>query len=135
MKTQLQLTLLIAAALYLAWGLGLMLAPTVTQSMISSGTHDPTVTALLGASFLGLMVSLLIAARNPVKEIVRAVAASMTLVGFTGAYFMFAAHTMPLSGLTVASLLVDLGAAAILFLIEGKLDIQRHARTGQRASV
>ena len=132
MKTQLQLTLLIAAALYLAWGLGLMLAPTVTQSMISVGTHDPAVTALLGASFLGLMVSLLIAARNPVKEIVRAVAASMMLVGFTAAYFMFATKSMPLSGLTVLSLLVDLGAAAVLFLIEGKLDIERHAR-GERA--
>lgn len=135
MKTQLQLTLLIAAALYLAWGLGLMLAPTVTQSMISVGTHDPAVTALLAASFLGLMISLLIAARNPVKELVRAVAVSMALIGFTGAYFMFAAKAMPLSGLTLMSLLVDLGAAAVLFLIEGKLDIQRHARTGQRASV
>lgn len=127
MKTQLQLTLLLAAALFLAWGLALMLAPQVTHNLISSGSFDKVTSAMLGATFLGLMVTLLIAARDPAKEVVRASAATMTLIGFTAAYFMFLDNAMPLSVLTAASLFVDLACAVVMFLIEGKLDIQKHA--------
>jgi hypothetical protein len=128
MKTQIQFTLLLAAALYMGWGLTLLLAPMVAHALISTGPYDPVVTALLGAALIAFTVTFLIAARDPVKEIVRASSAAMVLIGFTAAFFIFISKSMPLSFVTVVTLLIDLAAAGVLFLAEAKLDLLRHAR-------
>lgn len=128
MKTiQLQITLLVAAAVYLGWGLGLLLAPTAVYPWLSSGPYDRVVASLFGVSLLGFMVTFLIAARDPVKEIVRAAAAAMALIGFTAAYLMFGSKDMPFNLVTGLSLVVDVAAAGILFLTEAKLDLERHS--------
>jgi hypothetical protein len=54
MESLIRFTLIVAAALYLGWGLSLILAPAVTQTLISSGPHDPVTTALFGAAMLGM---------------------------------------------------------------------------------
>ena len=128
MKTiQLQITLLVAAAVYLGWGLGLLLAPEAVYPWLSSGPYDRVVASLFGVSLLGFMVTFLIAARDPVKEIVRAAAAAMALIGFTAAYLMFGSKHMPFNLVTGLSLVVDVAAAGILFLTEAKLDLERHS--------
>ena len=127
MKTQIQVTLLVAAALYMAWGLALLLAPSVTQGFISNGAYDPAMSAMFGATLLGMMVTFVIAAYDPEKEIVRASAAGMAFVGFTAAFLVFIGKSMPLSPLTVISLAVDLGACGVLFLTEARLDMLRQA--------
>ncbi len=134
MKTQMRVILLVAAALYMAWGLALLLAPDVAQGLISNGVYDPSMTAMFGAALLGMMVTFVIAAYDPEKEIVRASAVGMAFVGFTAAFLIFIGKSMPLSSVTVISLVVDLGACGMLFLTEARLDLKRQpAKTGSRA--
>jgi hypothetical protein len=132
MKTRIQATLLVAAALYMAWGLGLLLAPGTSHGLVSTGPYDSATTAMFGAALLGMMVTFVIAAYDPEKEIVRASAAGLAFVGFTAAYLLFIAKTMPLSASTFLSLVVDLGAAAILFLFEARLDVKRRTAGRKR---
>jgi hypothetical protein len=134
MKTQIQFTLLVAAVLYMGWGLTLLMAPMAAHKLISIGPNDPVTTAMLGASLIAFTVTFLIAARDPVKEIVRAASAAMLLIGFTAAFFIFINKSMPLSFVTVATLAIDLAAGGVLFLAEAKLDLLRHVRPGKSRS-
>jgi hypothetical protein len=124
MESQIRFTLLIAAALYMGWGLSLVLAPSVSHGLVSNGPYDLVSTVMFGAAMIGMMIMFVIAAYDPEREIVRAAAAGLAVVGFTSAYLIFIAKAMPLSPITVISLLVDLGACAVLFLTEARLDLQ-----------
>ncbi|HET9122623.1 MAG TPA: hypothetical protein VFN52_03880 [Acidiferrobacteraceae bacterium] len=126
MKTQLQVTLMLAAAVYLGWGMSILLAPSVAHQLLSKGPSDPVTNALFGTALIGGVVMFVIAARDPVKEIVRASASMMALIGLTSAYLLFISKVMPFSLVTVASLVIDLGAAGVLFLTEARLDLARH---------
>lgn len=134
MESQIRFTLLIAAALYMGWGLSLMLAPAASHSLISNGPYDPVTTAMFGAAMIGMMIMFAIAAYDPEREIVRAAAAGLAVVGFTSAYLIFIAKAMPLSPLTVISLLVDLGACAVLFLTEARIDLQKQTKPRRMTS-
>ncbi len=129
MESLIRFTLIVAAALYLGWGLSLILAPEVTQTLISSGPHDPVTTALFGAAMLGMMIMFVIAAYDPEREVVRASAAALAVIGFTAAYLMFVPRVMPLSLITMFSLLVNLGACGVLFLAETRLDLRDQVRS------
>jgi hypothetical protein len=122
-RTTIQVVLLIAAALYMGWGLTLLLAPSVSHGLVSTGPYDPSVTAMFGATLLGMMVTFVIAAYDPEKEIVRASAVGMAFVGFTAAYLIFVAKVMPLQPLPVISMFIDLAACGILFLTEMRIDL------------
>lgn len=128
MESLIRFTLVVAAALYLGWGLSLILAPEITQALISKGPHDPVTTAMFGAAMLGMMIMFVIAAYDPEREIVRASAAALAVVGLTAGYLMFVPRVMPLSLVTLFSLLVNLGACGVLFLIEARLDLRGQAR-------
>ncbi|MCK7497299.1 MAG: hypothetical protein MZW92_45705 [Comamonadaceae bacterium] len=127
MESLIRFTLIVVAALYLGWALSLILAPEVTQALISSGPHDPVSTAMFGAAMIGMMFMFVIAAYDPERGIVRASAAALAVVGFTAAYLMFVPRAMPLSLITVFSLLVDLGACGVLFS-EARLDLRDQLR-------
>lgn len=132
MKTQIQVTLLIAAALYMGWGLTLVLAPGTVHPMLSLGPYDSVTTAMFGAALLGMMATFVIAAYDPEKEIVRASAVGMAFVGFTAAYLVFVAKSMPLSVYTVGSLVVDLACCGVLFLSQACLDLVPKRRPAMR---
>lgn len=132
MKTQIQVTLLIVAALYMGWGLTLILAPGASHGLLSLGPYDSVTTAMFGAALLGLMATFVIAAYDPEKEIVRASAVGLAFVGFTAAYLVFIAKTMPLSIYTVGSLAIDLVCCGVLFLSEARLDLASKRRTVTR---
>lgn len=132
MKAQIQVTLLIAAALYMGWGLTLVLAPGTVHPMLSLGPYDSVTTAMFGAALLGMMATFVIAAYDPEKEIVRASATGMAFVGFTAAYLVFIAKSMPLSLTTVSSLVIDLACCGVLFLSEARLDLVAKKRTAAR---
>jgi len=135
MESQIRFTLLIAAALFMGWGLALVLAPQTSHSLISNGPYDPVTTAMFGATLIGMMVMFVIAAYDPEREIVRASAAGLAVVGFTAAYLIFIAKAMPLAPITVISLLADLGASAVLFLAEARLDLHQQTKTRRGATV
>jgi len=128
MESQIRFTLLVAAALFMGWGLSLVLAPGVSHGLISNGPYDPVTTAMFGSALVGMMMMFVIAAYDPEREIVRASAASLAVVGFTAAYLIFIAKAMPLGPLTVISLLVDLGACAVLFLAAARLDLREQKK-------
>lgn len=132
MESTIRFTLLVSAALYMVWGLTLILAPNATHALISAGPYDPVTTAMFGAAMIGMMTMFVIAAYDPEREIVRAAATGLVVVGFTAAYLIFIAKGMPLSGYTVLSLVVDLGAAAILFLTEARLDLRQQTSKAKR---
>jgi hypothetical protein len=134
MESQIRFTLLIAAALYMGWGLSLVLAPGVTHNLISNGPYDLVSTVMFGAAMIGMMIMFVIAAYDPEREIVRAAAAGLAVVGFTSAYLIFIAKAMPLAPLTVISLLVDLGACAVLFLTEARLDLKDQEKKPRRVA-
>jgi len=134
MESQIRFTLLIAAALYMGWGLSLVLAPGASHGLISNGPYDPVTTAMFGAAMIGMMIMFVIAAYDPEREIVRAAAAGLAVVGFTSAYLIFIAKAMPLAPVTVISLLVDLGACAVLFLTEARIDLQEQKKPRRTAS-
>ncbi len=129
MESQIRFTLLIAAALYMGWGLALLLAPEMSHVLVSTGPYDPVTTAMFGAAMVSMVIMFVIAAYDPEREIVRAAAAGLAVVGFTSAYLVFIVKVMPLRPITVTSLLIDLGASAALFLMEAKLDLRRQTKT------
>lgn len=128
MESIIRFTLLVSAALYMGWGLTLILAPDMGHSLISHGPYDPVTTAMLGAAMIGMMTMFVIAAYDPEREIVRAAATGLAVVGFTAAYLIFISKGMPLRPTTVFSLLVDLGSAVILFLSEARLDLRKQSK-------
>jgi len=128
MESQIRFTLLIAAALYMGWGLALLLAPQMSHTLISMGPYDPVTTAMFGAAMVSMVVMFVIAAYDPEREIVRAAAAGLAVVGFTAAYLIFIAKVMPLRPITVSSMLIDLGASVALFLMEARLDLRQQPR-------
>lgn len=134
MESQIRFTLLVAAALYMGWGLSLLLAPGVSHSLISNGPYDPVTTIMFGAAMIGTMIMFIIAAYDPEREIVRASAVSLAVIGFTAAYLIFIAKVMPLGPLTVISLLVDLGACGLLFLMEARMDLRDQKKKPRRAA-
>jgi hypothetical protein len=134
MESIIRFTLLLAAALYMSWGLALVLAPEMSHAIISYGPYDPTTTAMFGAAMIGMMIMFVIAAYDPEREIVRALAAGLAVVGFTAAYLIFIAKAMPLRPLTVISLVVDLVACATLFLMEARLDLRMQKPKARRSS-
>lgn len=126
MKTQMQVTLLLAAAVYMGWGLSMLLAPSVAHHLLSFGPTDPVLDAMFGVALVSFAIMFLIAARDPVKEIVRAAASAQGLIGLTAAYLLFITKTMPFNIVTASSLVVDLLAAGALFLTEARMDLVRH---------
>jgi hypothetical protein len=134
METVIRFTLLLAAALYMGWGLALVLAPEMTHTLISHGPYDPATTAMFGAAMIGMMIMFVIAAYDPEREIVRASAAGLVVVGFTAAYLIFIAKAMPLRPITVLSLAFDLAACVVLFLTEARLDLREQTQAKRAAS-
>lgn len=128
MKSQLQLTLLAATMLYMAWGLALLFAPTSAHRLISVGPYDPVLTAFLAVAFVGFAIAFLLGARDTAREIVRAAAVILTLIGLTAAFLMFVLKMMPVGFATGFSLLVDLAAAGMLFFSEARMDLGRQGK-------
>jgi hypothetical protein len=116
MKNYVQVALVIAAVMYLAWGLSLLVAPEWSHAMISSGPFNPTTTALFGAGLFAFVIIFFIAAHRPERETVHAAVTGMLFIGVVAAYQMFVSRSMPQTGWTVASLVIDVAVAFYLLM-------------------
>lgn len=134
MESAIRALLLLSAALFMGWGLALVLAPEMTHTLISYGPYDPSTTAMFGAALIGMMMMFVIAAYDPEREIVRAAVAGLAVVGFTAAYLVFIANAMPLRPATVLSMVYDLAACGALFLLEARLDLRQQQARPRRTS-
>lgn len=116
MKNHVQSALVIAVILYLGWGLSLLVAPEQMHAILSSGTYDPTTTAMFGAGLFAFALVFLIAAHSPTRETVHASVSGLLFFGFVGLYQMFVAKGMPQTTLTVVSMVVNLAVAIYLLI-------------------
>lgn len=134
MKAQVQVALVLAAVLYCAWGLGLLVAPDRAHALLSAGPHDVATTALFGASLFGFAALFVIAAREPTRPLVRACALSMLFLGLMVGYQMFFLRSIHQAPAMATSLIIDLGLAFYLMvsLAEGLYTNGHGSRTGRK---
>lgn len=116
MKNHVQSALVIAAILYLGWGLSLLVAPDKMHPLLSTGAYDPVTTAMFGAGLFAFVLVFLIAAHNPLRETVHASVSALLFFGFVGLYQMFVAKGMPQTTLTVVSMVINLAVAIYLLI-------------------
>lgn len=125
MKSHVQGALMIVMSLYLLWGMGVLVAPEAAHGLLSSSHYDPASFSMLGAALFSFATLFMIAAHAPERGTVHAAAVGLVFLGFTAAYLMFIAKTMPASPVTVVSLAINVGAATYLLisLTEGAAEI------------
>jgi len=116
MKNHVQSALVIAAILYLGWGLSLLVAPEKVHPLLSTGTFDPAITAMFGAGLFAFVLVFLIAAHNPLRETVHASVSALLFFGFVGLYQMFVAKGMPQTAMIVISMIINLAVAIYLLI-------------------
>ncbi len=116
MRRHVQVALVIVMILYLFWGLALLAVPETLHKILSTGPYDVTTTAMFGAGLFAFVIIFAMTAHNPIHELRYASAAGVMFFGLVAIYLMFIGKTMPLSTWTVASLVINLGAAAYLLI-------------------
>ena len=70
MKTHVQIALLLLASVYGLWTVGFVAAPRQVHALLSAAAYDPATLAMLTAAMLALVVSFMLTASNPVREMV-----------------------------------------------------------------
>jgi hypothetical protein len=116
MNNHVQIALVIAALLYLAWGLSLLVAPEWANQMLSSSPLNASTSALFGAGLFAFVIVFLIAAHRPGRETVHAAVTGLLFIGVVAAYQLFIAKTMPQTAWTVASLVINIAVALYLLM-------------------
>ena len=136
MKAQTQVALLLAAMLYLAWGIGLWVAPQQSHALLTGGFYSAGVGALFGAALMALAVLFVLAAAHVLRPLVHAAAAALLLVGLTAAYQMFMLHSVMQGPATVISLLLNLGIGLFLLIAvsDGVFEMEANGRGARKRS-
>ena len=117
MKLRVQIALLIAAFLYMGWGLALLLAPEASAQLMSEDPYNRVTTRMLGATLLSWTIAFCIAARRPTTEVVQASIVALFTIGVV-VMLLMAFGQMRTSAPTQMSLWVDLGAGVLLLASE-----------------
>ncbi len=134
MTTRMRVALLIAAILYAFWGFSLLFQPEISHWLISEAEYDSATTKLLGAVLAAWMITFVMAARHPAKEIVRAAAVAMLIIGMMSIYLIFGTEIMPARITNIVSLFVNLGVCGYLLLSQLSIYIADHAHTASPAA-
>lgn len=126
MKNHVQIALVIAALLYLVWGLSLLVAPEWANQMLSSSPINATTSSLFGAGLFAFVIVFLIAAHRPGRETVHAAVTGLLFIGVVTAYQLFIAKAMPQTSWTVISLVINIAVALYLLmaLTESALNLE-----------
>lgn len=114
MRKQLKVSLFLVMLLYIAWGVSLLFLPKLVHELISVDAYDSVTARMFGGALLAWGLGFLIAARSPGKEIVQAATVALLMVGVCAAASMFYFDVMPVTSMTFVSLVVNVGAAAML---------------------
>ena len=114
MRIYTQISMLYAAAVYLMWGLGFMLAPADMHKILSAGPYDPAMTAMFTASLLAFAIIIIAFVNFLNRAFITVAIVVMSFLGVTTIYQI--AHGNILSNLaTITTLIINCGVA--LFLI------------------
>lgn len=136
MKFQTQVALVIAAVLFLGWGLALLIKPQAAHALLSTGPNDPAVTAMFGGALFAFAAVFSIAARETAREIVYASAVSLLFLGVVAGYQMLIGKHMPQNPATVISLVATLGISVFLFIsmTDAAMNLAGGGRKGRRST-
>lgn len=136
MKAQAQVALVIAAVLYLGWGLALLVKPQATHALLSTALNDPAMTAMFGSAMFAFAAVFFIAWREPVREIVYASAVSLMFLGIVAGYQLLIGKHMPQNLATVMTLVLTLGISVFLFIsvTEAAMNLAAGGRKGRRST-
>lgn len=115
MKTPVQLSLYIVAAVSVFWGVALFMSPEAVQGVLSHGPYDPAATGLVGAAMFAFALWFFIAAMNPMKPLVNASALALGLYAVAAVFLMFLSTGMPRNLWTFFTMLLYASIALVLF--------------------
>ncbi len=115
MKTPVQLSLYIVAAVSVLWGVALFMSPEAVQEVLSHGQYDPAATGLVGAAMFAFALWFFIAAMNPIKPLVNASALALGLYAVAAVFLMFLSTGMPRNLWTFFTMLLYASIALVLF--------------------
>jgi len=116
MKTHIQIALVIVMILYLLWALGLLVAPEMVHTSLSTGPFDASSSAMFGAGLFAFVLVFMVAVHEPTRELVFVSATGLLFFGVTAAYQIFISKTMPQHPGTVFTLIINLGVAVYLLI-------------------
>lgn len=135
MKMHVQISLVIAAFLFLFWGVVLLLGQEAEFGMFSSGAYDSVSVSMLGAAFIGYVFILIIVASNPAPDTVGSIAAAMILMSVITGYQILASHTIPMGMPNIISFLASATIGVILMIGRTQMDAAESGpASGSRAA-
>ena len=132
MKKHIQISLTVAAFLYLIWAISFLIMPEATYSQFSAGDKmDEGMLAMFAASLLAFAVIFLLAINNPSDEMVQVSAVGLGTIAVVAAYQMFIGDGINRNFSTVLSLVLTGGLA--VYLLIGSTDGMMSMPSGGRA--
>jgi hypothetical protein len=118
MKKHIQLSLTVAALLYLVWAISFLIMPETAHSYFSTADKiDEGMLALFAASLLAFAVIFMLAINNPSNDMVQVSAVGLGTIAVVAAYQMFISDGISLNVSTVLSLIVTAGLATYLIIV------------------
>lgn len=120
MKNHIQASLVVVSVMFLVWGLGFIMFPQTIHETLSAGSYDPATASLFAAALLGMSLLFLIAAQDPQRDIVYGLAATLGFLGIASAIGMLPEGGMHKNIGTLVSLVVTVGVAIYLFVVQSE---------------
>ena len=134
MRNHVQGALVIAAMLYFAWGLSLLVAPQPMHALLSSEPLNAATTSMFTAGLFAFVTVFLIAAHRPERETMHAAVAGLLFYGLVAGYNVFIAGAMKTNVWTVSSVVVAVALAAyvLLGLTEAAMNLEAGGKRARR---
>lgn len=131
MKKHIQISLTVAALLYLVWAISFLIMPEEAHFQFSTGRMDEGIMAMFAACLLAFAVIFLLAVNNPSDDMVQVSAIGLGTIAVVAAYQMFIGDGINRNFSTVLSLVATAGLAAYLFI--GSTDGMMNMSSGGKA--
>jgi hypothetical protein len=137
MKNYIRASLVVVSITFLVWGLGFIMTPQTMHQALSTGTYDPATASLFAAALIGLSLLFLISAQDPQRDVVYGLAATLAFLGIAAAIGMLPEGGLHSNAGTLFSLVVTVGVATYLFVVQSEavaVNTSRAASTAARVS-
>ena len=113
MRIYTQISMLYAAAVYLMWGIGFMLAPTEMHKILSAGPYDPAISALFTASLLAFAVIIIAFVNFLNRAFITITIVIVAFLGVTAIYQMANGQIIS-NAATISTLVITCGVGLFL---------------------
>jgi hypothetical protein len=136
MKKHIQISLTVAALLYLVWAISFLIMPEAAHSYFSTADKiDEGMLAMFAACLLAFAVIFMLAVNNPSDDMVQVSVVGLGTITVVAAYQMFIGDGINRNASTVLSLMVTAGLAAYLFAnsTEGIIGLSSGGGTKRKA--